>query len=90
LRARKLADSDRNSVPALAAASITGLLADEAISLAEQAARRVLAAAAEGDMLSTQLAILRRISRFTPADAVGLSRSVAQHCIAVGKYPLSL
>jgi butyryl-CoA dehydrogenase len=90
LRARKLAVADHNSTPVLAAASMTGLLADEAISLAEQAARRVLAASAEGDLLSTQLAILRRLSRFTPADAVGLSRSVAQSCIAAGKYPLSL
>ena len=45
---------------------MTGLLADETIALAEQAARRVLAACAEGDELKTQLAILRRLARSTP------------------------
>jgi butyryl-CoA dehydrogenase len=56
--------------------------------MAEQAAKRVLAACGEGDMLRTQLAILRRIARFTPADVVGLSRAVARQCVQVEKYPL--
>jgi butyryl-CoA dehydrogenase len=92
LRARKLARQGTGNrdqrLGAEAAAAMTGLLADEAISLAEQAARRVLAASAEGDLLSTQLAILRRLARFTPADAVALSRAVARHCIDAGRYPL--
>jgi butyryl-CoA dehydrogenase len=85
LRARKLAGSRRGS--AEVAAAITGLLADETMGLAEQAARRVLAACAEGDLLRTQLAILRRLARFTPADAVGLSRAVARECIRLERYP---
>jgi len=44
--------------------------------LAEQALRRVLAVCAEGDMLRTQLAILRRLGRHLPANAVELSRTV--------------
>ncbi|MFP5276698.1 MAG: acyl-CoA dehydrogenase family protein [Acidobacteriota bacterium] len=88
LRARKLAGAARNS--AAVAAAMTGLLADEAINTAEQCARRVLAACAEGDMLSTQLAILRRLARHTPADAVALSQSAAKACLTAGKYPLSL
>ena len=86
LRARKLAAAKHNA--AAVAAAMTGLLADDTLALAEQAARRVLAACAEGDMLRTQLAILRRLARFTPADAVGLSRAVAAHCITVERYPL--
>jgi butyryl-CoA dehydrogenase len=86
LRARKLAAAGHKS--AEAAGAMTGLLADESIALAEQCARRVLAACGEGDMLRTQLAILRRLARFTPADAVGLSRTVARHCLALEKYPL--
>jgi alkylation response protein AidB-like acyl-CoA dehydrogenase len=86
LRARKLAVAGRGS--AAVAAAMTGLLADESLALAEQAARRVLAACAEGDLLRTHLAILRRLTRFTPADAVGLSRAVARQCIAAEKYPL--
>jgi alkylation response protein AidB-like acyl-CoA dehydrogenase len=86
LRAWKLAAAGHKSSEA--AAAMTGLLADESIALAEQCARRILAACGEGDMLRTQLAILRRLARFTPADAVGLSRTVARHCIALEKYPL--
>ncbi|MGA3160232.1 MAG: acyl-CoA dehydrogenase family protein [Terracidiphilus sp.] len=86
LRAQKLAVAGKGS--AEVAASMTGLLADETIALAEQAARRVLAACAEGDLLRTQLAILRRLARFTPADVVGLSRAVARHCIQAERYPL--
>jgi len=85
LRARKLAAAGHKG--AEAAAAMTGLLADETIALAEQAARRVLAACAEGDMLRTQLAILRRLARFMPADAVGLSRKVARHCLELERYP---
>ena len=86
LRARKLAEARHGA--AEAAAAMTGLLADESMGLAEQAARRVLAACGEGDMLRTQLAILRRLARFTPGDAVGLSRTVARHAIEVERYPV--
>ena len=70
LRAQKIARAGRSS--AEVAAAMTGLLADETMALAEQAARRVLAACGEGDALHTQLAILRRLARFTPADVVAL------------------
>ena len=85
LRARKLAVARKSSADA--AAAITGLLADESMGLVEHAARRILAACAEGDMLRTQLAILRRLARFVPANVVGLSRTVAQHCIQAERYP---
>jgi alkylation response protein AidB-like acyl-CoA dehydrogenase len=88
LRARKLAASGKNN--AAIAAAMTGLLADESMALAEHSARRVLAASAEGDELRTQLAILRRLARFVPEDTVKLSRTIAQHCIRVERYPLSL
>jgi len=84
LRARKMA----GKTWAQAAADMTGLLADETLALAEQAARRVLAACSEGDMLRTQLAILRRLTRLTPANTMALSRSVAQACVLADKYPV--
>jgi alkylation response protein AidB-like acyl-CoA dehydrogenase len=86
LRARKLAIAGRNT--AGAAAAMTGLLADETMALAEQATRRVLAGCGEGDALSTQLAILRRLARFTPADTVALSRAVARQAIVLERYPV--
>jgi alkylation response protein AidB-like acyl-CoA dehydrogenase len=85
LRAKKLAEARKPA--AAVAAAMTGMLADETIGLAEQAVRRVLAACGEGDMLRTQLAILRRLARFTPADVVGLSRIVARQCVDADKYP---
>jgi butyryl-CoA dehydrogenase len=86
LRARKLAASGKGS--AEVAAAMSGLLADETIALAEQSARRVLAACGDGDLLRTQLAILRRLAKYTPANVVGLSRVVARHCIQAERYPL--
>jgi butyryl-CoA dehydrogenase len=89
LRARKLSGSgSSNAGPARAAAAMTSLLADQTLSMAEQVARRVLAACGEGDLLRTQLAILRRLARSTPADAVGLGRAIARHCIEMERYPL--
>ena len=86
LRAQKLAASGRSS--AEAAGAMTSLLAEETMALAEHVARRVLAACAEGDMLRTQLSILRRLARNLPANAIELSRTVAQYCIQAEKYPL--
>ena len=87
LRARKLTAAERTSPQV--AAQMTGLLAEETLAHAEQGAKRVLAACGEGDMLGTQLAILRRLARSTPADTVALSRAVAQTCVQAEKYPLS-
>ena len=86
LRARKLGSARKGASDA--AAAMTGMLAEEGLPLAEQAAKRVLAACGDGDTLRTQLAILRRLAKSTPADVVGLSRAVAQACIVAEKYPL--
>ena len=86
LRARKLAASVKST--AAVAAAITSVLADESMTLAEQSARRVLAACGEGDMLKTQLAILRRLTRFTPMDSVQLSHAIAKQCVQLERYPL--
>jgi butyryl-CoA dehydrogenase len=86
LRARKAADARGNS--ASVATAMAGLLAEGTMELAERCARRVLAACGEGDALRTQLAILRRLARFTPADTVALSRSVARQCIDLERYPM--
>jgi butyryl-CoA dehydrogenase len=86
LRARKLAATAKSS--ATVAAAMTSLLAEESVALAEQTARRVLAACSEGDMLRTQLAILRRLSRYTPMDSVALSNTVASACVRLERYPL--
>jgi butyryl-CoA dehydrogenase len=86
LRAQKLAAAARSQ--ATVAAAMVGLLADQAMDLAESSARQILAACGDGDALRTQLAILRRLARSTPANATALSRSVARCCIDAEKYPL--
>jgi butyryl-CoA dehydrogenase len=86
LRARKL-NQARNRGAEVAEA-MTALLANEAIAYTETAARRILAASAEGDALRTQLMILRRLAKHLPADTVALSRKVAEHCSQMTRYPL--
>ena len=86
LRAQKLVAAGRSS--AQVAAAMTGLVAEDTMALAEQSARRVLATCGEGDALRTQLAILRRLARFTPGDSTAFSRSVARQCIEQERYPM--
>jgi len=52
----------------------------------EQAARRVLAAASEGDALGIQLTVLRRFARHTPVDDIALTRAIARQCLETGRY----
>ncbi|HMG02621.1 MAG TPA: acyl-CoA dehydrogenase family protein [Edaphobacter sp.] len=84
LRAEKM--SAKGS--AVIAVAMARVYAETAMEKIELAARRILAAAAEGDMLRTQLTILRRLAKHDPADTIGLRRQVAQHVIRAGKYAL--
>jgi butyryl-CoA dehydrogenase len=84
LRAEKLSAKGTAEIP-VAMARIYASVAMEKIELA---ARRVIATVAEGDMLRTQLAILRRLAKHDPADTISLRRQVAQHVTRAGKYAL--
>jgi hypothetical protein len=53
----------------------------------EKDARRALTAVNEGDMVTTQLAVLRRFTRRTPVDTIALRRRVAAAVQAGDKYP---
>ena len=64
------------------------IYASVAMEKMELSARRVIATVAEGDMLRTQLAILRRLAKHDPADTIALRRQVAQHVIRSGRYAL--
>src|SRR5689334_10458857 len=52
----------------------------------EAAARKVVAAVAEGDMLRTQLVILRRLFKYEPYNTIALTQQIANHLIEAGKY----
>jgi alkylation response protein AidB-like acyl-CoA dehydrogenase len=88
LRARKLASSKASSGSSTIAAAMTAAFAEEALGTVEQAARRVLAASAEGDALSVQLGVLRRFARIAPVDGITLNRTIARHFINAGRYRL--
>jgi alkylation response protein AidB-like acyl-CoA dehydrogenase len=85
-RARKLAAA--KSAQAGLAADMTRLYAATVFHIIESAARQVIAAVAEGDMLRTQLAIYRRLVKHEPADTFALSRIIARAAIQKGRYPL--
>ena len=47
-----------------------------------------LKSVAAGDMLRTQMAILRRLAKHEPADTIALGRRIARHVIDAGRYSL--
>src|SRR5262249_54288751 len=55
----------------------------------ESAARKIISAVADGDMLRTQLAILRRLSKHELFNTVELRREIARKVIDRGRYSLS-
>lgn len=85
LRAQKLALQNGESRASLAIAMARVYLA-EAIEKVANAARNVIAASAEGDMLRSQLAILRRISKYEPFNTIALREKIAAKVIESGKY----
>jgi alkylation response protein AidB-like acyl-CoA dehydrogenase len=58
----------------------------EAAGRIELAARHCLAAMADGDVLRTQLAALRRLLKVTPANTVAMRRRLADATVAKGAY----
>ncbi|QHN03259.1 acyl-CoA dehydrogenase [Granulicella sp. WH15] len=84
LRADKGWSKNETSTPI----AMARLYADKAFSTIELRARKVVAAAAEGDMARTQFAILRRLAKHDTIDTIALRRQIAQHLIKVGKYAL--
>jgi alkylation response protein AidB-like acyl-CoA dehydrogenase len=85
LRAQKLAErkGENGAANAIAMARVYAVSAMEKI---ESAARMVIAAAAEGDMLRSQMAILRRLSKYEPFNTIALREKIAQRVIETGKY----
>jgi len=59
---------------------------NEAAGRIELAARSALAAMADGDMLRTQLAALRRLLKVTPVNTVVMRRRLADAAVAQGGY----
>jgi len=88
LRAQKLAMRNGESGAANAIA-MTRVYMAGALDRIESAARTVVAAAAEGDMLRSQMAILRRLCKYEPFNTVALRQTIAQRVIETGKYTVA-
>jgi butyryl-CoA dehydrogenase len=68
--------------------ALTRYYAAKAMATVELSARKVIAAVADGDMLRTQMAMLRKLAKFEPADTIGIGRQIAQHVVAAGRYAI--
>jgi butyryl-CoA dehydrogenase len=87
LRAEKIGAKGSSSTSAISVV-LARLYTAKAMDTIELAARKVIAAVAEGDTLRTQMAILRRLAKHDPADTISLRREVAAHMLKTGKYAI--
>jgi len=88
LRAQKIVASKGEAGASLAVA-MTRVYLSQAMEKIEAAARKVIAAVADGDMLRTQLAILRRLAKYQPFNTIALRQHIAHKMIERGKYTLA-
>lgn len=88
LRTMKLVQSRGENAVALPIA-MTQVYLSEAMARIEVGARRVLAAAAEGDNLRIQTTVLRRLMKHEPTNVIGLRQQIATRTIEAGRYTIS-
>jgi alkylation response protein AidB-like acyl-CoA dehydrogenase len=88
LRAQKIAETKGENAASLPIA-MTRVYLSQAMEKIEAAAKKVIAAVADGDMLRTQLAILRRLAKHEPFNTIDLRQQIAQKVIERGKYTLA-
>jgi alkylation response protein AidB-like acyl-CoA dehydrogenase len=88
LRAQKIIEQKGEAAAALPIA-MTRVYLTQAMDKIESAARKIIAAVAEGDMMRTQLAILRRLAKYEPFNTIQLRQQIAQKMIERGKYALA-
>src|SRR5712675_1156058 len=88
LRSQKIAEQKGDSAAALPTA-MTRVYLSQAMEKVESAARKEMAAVADGTRLRTQLAILRRLAKYEPFNTIELRQQIAQKVIERGKYTLA-
>jgi len=88
LRTQKLIENNGESASALPIA-MTHVYLSHAMEKIEAAARKVIAAVAEGDMLKTQMAILRRLAKHDPFNTVAARQKISERVLEAGKYVLA-
>jgi len=85
LRAQKMLARKASSAPVALAACQSFVY--DAADRVEKNARTVLSAVTEGDMLRTQLAVLKRFSKREPVNTIALHEQIAKAAIEAGRYP---
>jgi butyryl-CoA dehydrogenase len=85
LRARKFIEVNGEPKSSLVIA-MTQVYIAAAMSTLEAAAKKVIAAVAEGDMMRTQIAIVRRLVKHEPVNVIALQEQIAARVIETGKY----
>jgi alkylation response protein AidB-like acyl-CoA dehydrogenase len=85
LRAKKALDKEGEEKARLKA-DLTRAYVYEAFPRVEQRARHILSAMEEGDVLRTQLSVLRKLTRYTPINEVALKRSIAKQVLEADGY----
>jgi alkylation response protein AidB-like acyl-CoA dehydrogenase len=86
LRAQKAAAEKGESVSQTMIDAARVFIADAAERV-EHEARRALASVHEGDMLTTQMAVLKRFAKRAPVDTIALRRRVAAAVQSQDRYP---
>jgi butyryl-CoA dehydrogenase len=82
LRTQKLAAQKKGDI----AADMCAVFLREAMETVESAARTVLAASSEGDTLRTNLAVLKRFTKFEPVNAIAIRRKIAARLLEADRY----
>jgi alkylation response protein AidB-like acyl-CoA dehydrogenase len=82
LRTQKLAKLGKGEI----AAEMCSVFLREAMETVESAARNVLSASSEGDALRTNLAVLKRFTKFEPVNAIAARRKIAARLLAADRY----
>ncbi len=54
--------------------------------MSRAAGRNALAGSSEGDNLRTNLAVLKRFTKFEPVNAIAARRRIAERLLAAGRY----
>jgi alkylation response protein AidB-like acyl-CoA dehydrogenase len=84
LRARKI--TEQKGAAAALPVAMTRVYLSQAMEKIEAAARKVIAAVADGDGLRTQMAILRRLTKYEPFNTIALREQIAVKTMDAGKY----
>ena len=88
LRTQKLVEQKGEAAAALPIA-MTRVYMTQALEKVESAAKKVTADVAEGDMLRTQMAIVRRLAKHEPFNSIALRQQIAQKTLEAGKYVMA-